>query len=423
MPRIFALAAVLTLAAAVAAQDKGWTDKTVKLTIDAKLGTKQAGGLLRDGAALRRGQAFTVKSDDGTFIELAGETGHILKGEAQLFAAREMPKKGDAKPKADAKDLWPAGTKVLPKRLSRGIQFGDRDADGRAIFYDLTGLGLVIVRDNGDGWVRVRDRSHEGWVGKDDLVPNADAAAHFDKAVKANPRDAWAWFMLAASYHATGEHDRAIEAYTEYIGLNASDRAAFNNRGNVWLSKKEYDKAIADYDDAIKLDPEFTLAYSNRANARVGKKQYEKAIADADKALELDPRFASAVVYKARALAGLKKYAAAVKGFEAAVELDPTAPRLNSYAWFLATCPDAKGRDGKKAVELATKVVAQVGAGGNWVYRDTLAAAHAEAGDFDLAVTEQKKALEDKAIVAAERKKMEERLELYRAKKPYRDDE
>lgn len=56
-----------------------------------------------------------------------------------------------------------------------------------------------------------------------------------------------------------------------------------------------------------------------------------------------------------------------------------------------------------------------------------LAAAYAESGDFELAVAEQRKAIE---LLKAEKnpdpddlKKAEARLQLYRDKKPYRDEE
>jgi hypothetical protein len=51
-------------------------------------------------------------------------------------------------------------------------------------------------------------------------------------------------------------------------------------------------------------------------------------------------------------------------------------------------------------------------------YVGTLAAAYAESGDFDAAVTWQTKALEFVAPVW--RKELESRIELYRAKKPFR---
>ena len=91
-------------------------------------------------------------------------------------------------------------------------------------------------------------------------------------------------------------------------------------------------------------------------------------------------------------------------------------------AWLKATAIDAKYRDGKAAVESAKKAMELAGPNPAWNYHGTLAAAYAEAGDFDKAVAEQTKALESKDIDKDERAKMEKRLELYKAKKPYRDE-
>jgi tetratricopeptide (TPR) repeat protein len=423
MSRTFALGVLVVLVAASAAAGQDFVDKTVKIRADVRLGTKQAGGLLRDGEQLRQGEAFTVKSDDGIYVELVGQKGFLFKNDIELFVGREMPKPGAPGPKADAKDLWPEGERAMLKRSNNQIQFGDRAADGRITFYTLSGTTVTVRRDNGDGWVRVRDARNEGWVGKDDLVPLKDAVAHFDKAFKDNPRDTWSLFMRAAANHSLNKHDAAIEDYTAYLKLVPGSRSALNNRGNVWLSKKEYDKAIDDYTETIKGDPKFAMGYSNRAKAWLSKKEYEKAVEDSDKAIELDPKYALPVTYKAQALTKLKKYEEAAKAHEVAVKLEPGAARYNSQAWFLATCPDEKTRDGKKAVELAKKAVEQSGKVVSWVYRDTLAASYAEAGDFEKAVAEQQKALEDKGVGKDERKKMEERLELYRMKKPYRDEE
>jgi len=58
----------------------------------------------------------------------------------------------------------------------------------------------------------------------------------------------------------------------------------------------------------------------------------------------------------------------------------------------LATCSDEKLRDGKRAVELATKAN-ELTAGKDASVLDALAAAHAEIGDFDKAVEYQKQSL------------------------------
>lgn len=423
MSRTFTLGVFVVLVAAPAVEGQELVDKTVKIRLDVRLGTKQAGGLLRDGEQLRQGEAFTVKSDDGAYVELVGQKGFLFKHEVELFVGREMPKPGAPGPKADAKDLWADGDKAMLKRANSQIQFGDRFADGRTVFYPIGGTSVTVRRDNGDGWVRVHDSRKEGWVGKDDLVLLKDAVEHFDKAVQANPRDSWSLFMRAASNHLQNKHDAAIDDYTAYLKIVPGGRSGLNNRGNVWVSKKEYDKAIDDYTEALKGDPKFAMGYANRARAFLLKKDYDRAVADCDTAIEIDPKYSIALTYKAQALAKQKKYAEAAKVHEAAVKLEPLPARFNSQAWLFATCPDEKFRDGKKALELAKKAVEQSGKVVPWGYRDTLAAALAETGDYEKAVAEVQKALEDKDLSKDDRKKLEGRLELYKTKKPYRDEE
>ena len=91
----------------------------------------------------------------------------------------------------------------------------------------------------------------------------------------------------------------------------------------------------------------------------------------------------------------------------------------NSLAWVCATCPEARYRDGKRAVASATRAC-ELSEWKEAYMLGTLAAACAEAGDFDAAVKWQTKANalfsddSDKAKGAAW-------LKLYRARKPYRE--
>jgi len=91
----------------------------------------------------------------------------------------------------------------------------------------------------------------------------------------------------------------------------------------------------------------------------------------------------------------------------------------NSLAWLLATCPNGECRDGKKAVELARKAC-ELTQYKVFAYLDTLAAACAEAGDFKEAVVWQKKSLESAGLPADISGPAKERLQLYEAKKPFR---
>jgi len=102
--------------------------------------------------------------------------------------------------------------------------------------------------------------------------------------------------------------------------------------------------------------------------------------------------------------------------------LDPKyADAYNSAAWLLATCPAAEHRDGKKAVVSATRAC-ELSEWKEAYNLDTLAAAYAEVGNFDKAVEWQEKA--NKLYTDADEwKKGEDRLKLYKDKKPYRETE
>ncbi len=75
--------------------------------------------------------------------------------------------------------------------------------------------------------------------------------------------------------------------------------------------------------------------------------------------------------------------------------------------------------DGKRAVESATKAC-ELSNGKDPNSIDTLAAACAEAGDFDQAVKRQSQAI-DLLTDAKEKEDFVTRLKLYREKKPYRE--
>jgi tetratricopeptide (TPR) repeat protein len=98
-----------------------------------------------------------------------------------------------------------------------------------------------------------------------------------------------------------------------------------------------------------------------------------------------------------------------------------TLGTMNILAWELATIPIDRLRDGKRALELATKVCEVTN------YKDpnsleTLAAAYAETGDFDAAVKWCQRSLEllGDNKDAQMRKELSRALETYKAKKPIR---
>jgi len=117
---------------------------------------------------------------------------------------------------------------------------------------------------------------------------------------------------------------------------------------------------------------------------------------------------------------GTGDYVTALNELDLALEEFPDDPALhNNKAWLLATCPDAEIRNGKLAVEHGRKACEL----SDWAfpeYVDTLAAAYAEAGDFEEAVRWQHKAIDEGA--PHYQQQFAERLALYESGKPYRQD-
>ena len=237
-------------------------------------------------------------------------------------------------------------------------------------------------------------------------------------AIRLEPNSAEAYNNRGYMWTEKGDLDKALSDFNKAIGLDPLSAAAYDNRGLVWAAKGENDKSLADHTEAIHLDPKNSHYYNNRGNLYSALGDHVKAIEDFNAAIRLDPQEAVAYNNRGNARYFLKLYDKALADFTEAIRLDPSDPvAYNSRAVLRATCPDEKYRDGEKAIADANKACDLT----EWKDSEaveTLAAAHAENGDFTKAVEFQKKAIElagddDKA-------EMEARLELYQDGKPYR---
>jgi tetratricopeptide (TPR) repeat protein len=350
-----------------------------------------------------------------------------------------------------ADESW-AGQTVMARRPD--VKYIGYTSDGTEREVKMSEPMTRVLGDE-DGWLRVHSPGTEAKVLKADMVLLRDAPDYYTEFLRDHGESAWAWDRRGIARRLRGEFDLGIKDFSEAIRLEPT-AAYLNHRGSIWFAKKEFDKAIGDYDEAIRVDAKCASAFSNRGiawwykrepekamrdfdeairlepkdvNALTNrgfalylKKEYEKAIGDFDEAIRIDPKYAYAIGNKACALVKLKKYGESVQSFETAIQLNPVDWMYRDYAHLLASCPDSIYRNGKKAVELAKKAIELRRFGANsWEYQAALAAAYAETGEFEQAEAAQRKALEDKFLDAEDRANMEKRLELYRQKKPYRD--
>ncbi|HJT36638.1 MAG TPA: tetratricopeptide repeat protein [Pirellulales bacterium] len=294
---------------------------------------------------------------------------------------------------------------------------------------------------------------------------NLDGAlADLNDALRLNPDDAYALSSRAFLYLQRNELDKAIDDYDCVIGRVENKGLAYAGRALCYVRKGDFDRAMSNYDVAVKfaIGGDRPMVYEGRGKCQQHRDEHRKAIADFTLAFEAmgpddarhRPRiyagrafshwmlgeFAESLDDLNEAVRGvpnntdyvgnramvhkeLGHWAEAVADYSETIRLDPNSHRaFQGRAWIWATCPDDNVRDGKRAVESATRGCEL----SDWkdpADLDILAAAYAERGDFEAAVKWQTEALrvygdgDDKALSQG----AAERLGLYRRHQPYRE--
>jgi tetratricopeptide (TPR) repeat protein len=250
------------------------------------------------------------------------------------------------------------------------------------------------------------------------------AAAHWSKAIARNPKDKAGWALRAFAYAQQGQESKAIADYTQAIALEPKNASLYDCRAEAYAALGRYPEALADCSKAIELYPKDAAAYAMRGDAywHLGKHaqaivectkglaldpkswtalhyrgnayhslgEYAKAIDDRTKAIALDPKNAGTWHWRGSSYQRLGQHANAIADYSKALQLDPNhAGARNGLAWVLATCPDRKLRDPRRAVALAKRAVQLAPKEANsW---NTLGAAHYRAGDFQSAIEALKK--------------------------------
>lgn len=256
------------------------------------------------------------------------------------------------------------------------------------------------------------------WAAKKDF---AKALEDYGEALRINPKSTVTYSARGLVLRSQQQFDKAIEDYNEAIRLEPRYVNALYGRGAAWHAKKDYDKAIKDFDAAISVDPKHLAAINDRGLAWVAMKEYAKGILDYDQALRLNPKNSVTLINRAVALKAIKQYGKAIADYEQSIRLDPKHARaLSNLGWILATCPEESLRNGKRAVELATKAC-QLTKFKEPNYLDALAAACAEAGDFAQAIRYEKQALESSRFARQYGGAARQRLKSYEEMKPHRE--
>jgi protein O-mannosyl-transferase len=193
--------------------------------------------------------------------------------------------------------------------------------------------------------------------------------------------------------------------------------------GNALARMGRVGEAVNHFRQAVAFQPDYANALYNLGTALFREGFYDEAIEQWTIALSIRPDDAGLHTSMGNALIQKHQLRAALSHFERAAQIDPKAViALNNRAWILAMCPDESLRDGRTAIQLAQRANALSG-NKNAVFMRTLAAAYAEAGDFENAIGTARRAEE---IAAAQGQQglvsqIEDEMGSYRRNEPVRD--
>ena len=239
-----------------------------------------------------------------------------------------------------------------------------------------------------------------------------DSVALWTRAAELDPRNDIATYNLAIALAEAGHEQEAIARYEHTLrlvpdhafarhNLNLIRAAQAEQEGDVLAQAGDLDAAIDRYDRALAADATRLHARAARGMALLQRRRFAEAATDlrvafdtavrltphrtaADKQARDDLAVANALAF---ALGQTQDHAAATAVLRQALSRHPEDHELaHNLARLLATTPDPTVRDGRTALRLALAVHDRTG-GQDPRVLDTLAAAYAATGQFDLART------------------------------------
>jgi serine/threonine protein kinase/predicted Zn-dependent protease len=190
-----------------------------------------------------------------------------------------------------------------------------------------------------------------------DLYQYDKAIADCNEVLKRYPHDANDWNSRGAAYNLSHQFDKALADLNRGLKMDPKQAVFWHNRGWAYNELHQHQRAIADLTKAVTLAPSYSLSWAERGYAYTQLRQYPQAFADFNRAIQVNPRNVNAWSMRAQFFKQVHRYDLALANYNRAFRLAPTPVIKNNVAWLLATCPDARLRDPKRAVDLAASAV------------------------------------------------------------------
>jgi tetratricopeptide (TPR) repeat protein len=344
----------------------------------------------------------------------------------QVYAAQNKPERAEwvlrdalgADPASAAAEATLGELLVAQKRYREGEQLLlsalDRQPGANRLYYPLA----LALRDRGEEQAARAMMAKRGTVGVRPADPLIDglaelaigervhllrgqaayragrfeeAAAEFRGAIEIKPSAVSGHINLGSTLGHLGDTDGAIAEYRTAIELAPANSTALYNLGALLRQRGELADALDQFRNAALYAPEdggirFQLADALRLTGRAA-----ESLIHYQKSAELEPPGELARFREAQVLSDMGRDDVAIRRLEEGLTIVPRSSLMAlTLARLLASSPDLSLRDGQRALEILGKSPIRRSIRSF----ETLAMAHAEAGECDQAVNWQSQAWE-----------------------------
>jgi protein O-mannosyl-transferase len=244
----------------------------------------------------------------------------------------------------------------------------------------------------------------------------------FGHAVAVTKNNEPAYLNLGVAFEKNGYQTEAMTNFQETLRINPRNIRAHNNLGNILSGTGKTNEALAQYQEAMELNPKEPTVHINLGTLLVQMGRFDEGMNQYEQAVQLNPNDSRPYYSMGNALLHQGRDVEAVDNFHKAAQLDPNDFQTLAFlARVLASDENSKIRNGTEAVVLAEKANDLTGGEHPFVL-DTLAMSYAEVGRFqDAQQIEQRAIRIAQAAGLEETNAMIQRLELYKAGRPYRE--
>ncbi|MHC2068623.1 tetratricopeptide repeat protein [Bremerella sp. T1] len=228
------------------------------------------------------------------------------------------------------------------------------------------------------------------------MAGNVNAAIEdLDQVLVLAPRSVPALLMRASMYIEREDYKAALQDVERALAADTGNMQALLIRATLYAQEGKFAEAIRDLEALQIRNSENATITLQLATLYQAAKRPRKAVEVYNQVLKLEPENVNAMRGKGDALLSYGKHAEAVETYLNALKIqeDEEGGILNNLAWVMATSTNDNVRDGEKALKYAVEACEATDYSQAHIL-STLAAAHAEKGEFDEARKWSKKAVE-----------------------------